>query len=174
MSIENIEAAIRDIVDFPKPGIIFKDITPLLKSKDLFREIIDLMCEPYKDNPPDYFIGIEARGFIFASAMAYKMGCGTILVRKKGKLPYKTYEKSYALEYGSATIEMHIDSIDPGEKVVIVDDLLATGGTASATVKLVEKFDAEILGVDFLIELVFLSGREEFGEYSINSLIKVS
>ena len=173
MGIEKIESAIRDIKDFPKPGIIFKDITPILSSGELFKEVIDIMCEPYLENPPDFIVGIEARGFIFGAAMAYKLGCGTVLVRKKGKLPYQTYEESYELEYGTATLEMHIDALEKGNRVVVVDDLLATGGTVGATVNLIKKFDAEIIGIDFLVELLFLNGREKLAAYPINALIKV-
>ena len=173
MSIEKIESVIRDIPDFPKQGIIFKDITPILKSGDLFAEVIDLLCAPYMDNPPDYIVAIESRGFIFGSAMAYKLGCGVVPVRKKGKLPYKTYEESYELEYGTATLEMHIDALEKGDKVVVVDDLLATGGTVGATLDLIKKFDAEIIGIDFLMELLFLNGREKLADYPVNALIKV-
>jgi adenine phosphoribosyltransferase len=173
MSIERIESAIRDIKDFPKPGIIFKDITPILHSGEIFKEVIDIMSEPYIDNPPDFIVSIESRGFIFGSAMAYKLGCGSVPVRKKGKLPYQTYEESYALEYGTATVEMHIDALEKGNRVVLIDDLLATGGTAGAAIKLIEKFGAEIVAIDFLIELLFLNGRENLSAYPINSLIKV-
>lgn len=173
MGIEKIEAAIRDIKDFPKPGIIFKDITPILQTGDIFKEVIDIMAEPYLNNRPDYIVGIESRGFIFGSVMAYKLGCGFIPVRKKGKLPFRTYEETYDLEYGTATIEMHVDALNKGDKVVVIDDLLATGGTAEATIKLIEKFEAEIIGVDFLIELVFLDGRKKLSGYPVNAQIKV-
>ena len=173
MGIERITAAIRDIKDFPKQGIIFKDITPILQSGELFREVVDLMCEPYKDNVPDYIVAIESRGFIFGSAMAYKLGCGIVPIRKKGKLPYDTYEASYDLEYGKATVEIHTDALKASDKVVILDDLLATGGTAGAAVKLVEKLGTEIIGIDFLIELAFLNGREKLDKYKINALIVV-
>jgi len=174
MGIEKIEAAIRDIKDFPKEGIIFKDITPMLQSGEIFKEVIDIMSKPYLDNPPDFIVGIESRGFIFGSAIAYKLDCGFVPVRKKGKLPYKTYEESYNLEYGTATVEMHIDALKKGNRVVVIDDLLATGGTAGAAVKLIEKFDAEIIGIDFLIELVFLNGRQNIISYPVNTLIKVN
>jgi adenine phosphoribosyltransferase len=173
MGIEQIEAAVRDIRDFPEPGIIFKDITPILGSVELFREVIDLMCKDYLDDSPDYIVGIDSRGFIFGSAMAYKLGCGFVPVRKKGKLPYTTYEASYALEYGSATVEIHTDALEKGDKVVIVDDLLATGGTVSASVDLIEKLGADIIGIDFLIELAFLNGREKLDGYKVNTLIVV-
>ena len=173
MGIEKVIDAIRDIKDFPKPGIIFKDITPILKSKELFAEVIDLMCAPYMDNPPDYIVAIESRGFIFGSAMAYKLGCGVVPVRKKGKLPYETLEASYDLEYGSATLEIHTDALKATDRVVILDDLLATGGTAGAAIELVKELGAEIIGVDFLIELAFLEGRNKISDYKINTLIVV-
>jgi len=173
MSIEKIEAAIRDIRDFPKEGIIFKDITPVLQSGELFREVTDLLCAPYLDNPPDYIVAIESRGFIFGSAMAYKLGCGIVPVRKKGKLPYTTYDASYELEYGTATVEMHTDALKGGDRVILVDDLLATGGTAGAAVKLIERLGAEIIGIDFMIELLFLDGRKKFSGYTVNTLISV-
>lgn len=173
MSIENIVSVIRDIPDFPKPGIIFKDITPVLKDKDVFAEVIDLLCQSYINNAPDYIVAIESRGFIFGAPMACKLGCGLVLVRKKGKLPYETYEETYELEYGNATVEMHIDSLQKGNRVVVVDDLLATGGTAGAAAKLINKFDAEIIGVDFLMELSFLNGRDTLAGLPVNSLIKV-
>jgi adenine phosphoribosyltransferase len=173
MGIERVEAAIRDIPDFPKPGIIFKDITPILHSGDIFAEVIDLLCVPYLDNPPDYIVAVESRGFIFGSAMAYKLGCGIVPVRKKGKLPYDTYEASYELEYGTATVEIHTDALKEEDKIVIIDDLLAPGGTAGAAVKLIEQLGANIIGIDFLIELAFLNGRENLDQYPINSLIVV-
>jgi len=173
MGIARVEAAIRDIKDFPKEGIIFKDITPVLGSGELFAEVIDVMCKDYIDNPPDYIVGIESRGFIFGSAMAYKLGCGLVPVRKKGKLPYDTYEASYDLEYGTATVEIHTDALKRGDRVVVVDDLLATGGTAGAAVELLEKLGADIIGIDFLIELAFLNGREKLNGYNVNAQIVV-
>ena len=173
MGIDRIEAAIRDINDFPKPGIVFKDITPILHSGELFAEVTDLLCKPYLDAPPDYIVAIESRGFIFSSAMAYKLGCGIVPVRKKGKLPYTTYEASYELEYGTATVEIHTDALKKGDRVVLLDDLLATGGTAGAAVNLINKLEAEIIGIDFLIELAFLNGRKNFDEYKVNALVTV-
>lgn len=173
MSIETITSVIRDIPDFPRPGIIFKDITPVLQDKEIFAEIIDLLCEPYLENPPDHIVAIESRGFIFGSPMAYKLGCGIVPVRKKGKLPFNTYEETYELEYGAATVEIHVDALQKGDRVVVIDDLLATGGTAAAAVNLIKKMNAEIIGIDFLLELSFLKGREKLAGFPVNSLIKV-
>ncbi|MCP4178493.1 MAG: adenine phosphoribosyltransferase [bacterium] len=171
MDADSIEKAIRDIKDFPKPGILFKDITPVLQDGKLLSLIIDLMDRNYKVKPTK-IIGIESRGFIFGTALAYKLGIGMVTVRKKGKLPYKTYEASYALEYGEATLEIHQDALEKGDRVVIVDDLLATGGTAEAAVKLVNKFDVEILGIEFLIELEALQGRKVLAGENVNTIIK--
>ena len=173
MGMKEVESAIRDIRDFPKPGIVFKDITPILSSPTLFKDVTDALCAPYESNPPDYIVAIESRGFIFGSAMAYKLGCGIVPVRKKGKLPFKTYEASYDLEYGTATVEIHVDALKPSDKVVVIDDLLATGGTAGAAVRLIENLGATIVSVDFLIELAFLNGRANLTEYPIRSLITV-
>ena len=173
MSIREIEAAVRDINDFPKKGIIFKDITPVLQSGKLFSEVIDIFYSQYKKNPPDHIVAIESRGFIFGAALAYRLGCGLVPVRKKGKLPYKTIEESYELEYGTATIEIHEDALKKGDRVVLIDDLLATGGTAVAAIKLIEKLGAEIIGISFLMELEFLKGRTSIGKYPVNSLIFV-
>jgi adenine phosphoribosyltransferase len=173
MSVETINAAIRDVVDFPKKGIIFKDITPVLKSEKLFHEVVDIIAARYEKNRPDSFAAIESRGFIFGSALAYKLNCGFIPVRKKGKLPYKTIEESYSLEYGTATLEVHEDAVRAGEKVVVIDDLLATGGTAGASVRLIERLGGKIAGLEFVIELGFLKGRANLSKYNINSIILV-
>ncbi len=173
MSLKEISIAIRDIPDFPKKGIIFKDITPVLHSGALFAEVTDILYSMYKNNIPDYIVAIESRGFIFGSALAYKMGCGIVPVRKKGKLPYKTIDMTYDLEYGTATVEVHEDALKKGDSVVLIDDLLATGGTAAASIKLVEKLGAKIIGVNFLIELEFLKGRERLAGYKVDSLIKM-
>ncbi len=172
MSIEKIMEAIRDVPDFPKPGIIYKDITPLLKDSELFAETVNIIASGLKEKP-DYIVGIEARGFILGAALALHLGCGFIPVRKKGKLPYKTVEESYSLEYGEATVEIHSDAVKPGEKVFIVDDVLATGGTASAAIQLLKKINAEITGISFLLELSFLNGRKMLEGISVNSLITV-
>jgi len=173
MSIETIRAAIRDVKDFPKEGIIFKDITPILKSEKLFKEVVDIIAKRYEKDRPDYFAVIESRGFLFGAALAYKLGCGMIPIRKKGKLPYRTVEESYALEYGSATIEVHEDALEKGDKVVIVDDLLATGGTAAAAAKLLGKIGGRVDGIEFVIELAFLKGRANLGNHKVNSIIVV-
>lgn len=167
MSVEKLKAAIRDIPDFPKEGIIFKDIAPVLNDPELFKLSVDIFVERYKDREIDKIAVIDARGFLFGSAAAYLLGAGVVPVRKKGKLPYKTIEKSYELEYGTATLAMHVDGIAKGEKVLILDDLLATGGTAAATAKLVEDLGGEIVEIAFLIELAFLEGRKKLDKYPI-------
>ncbi len=171
MSLTTIKDAVRNIADFPKPGIIYKDITPLLKDPAIFAEIIDILSKRYSNNRPDYIAGIDARGFIFGAALALKLECGFVPIRKAGKLPYKTVSESYQLEYGSAEIELHSDAINPKDKVVLIDDLLATGGTAAAAIKLLKQLDAEIIGVEFIIELTFLNGRSRLDSYAINSLV---
>ena len=171
MSIENIKKAIREVPDYPKPGILFYDITPILQNPELYNSVTELIAEKYKDNMPDKVIGIESRGFIFGMPLAYNLNLGFVPIRKKGKLPADTYEVSYDLEYGSAVIEIHKDALKKGEKVIIVDDLLATGGTAAAAVELIEKCGAEVLGIEFVIELGFLKGREKIKKSVVNSLI---
>ena len=161
MSIDQIKSAIRDIPDFPEPGIIFKDITPILRDVFLFEQSISLFADHLKDKQIDLIAGIESRGFIFGAPLALKLGVGFIPIRKKGKLPADTIEESYALEYGTATIEIHKDAIEQGQRVVIIDDLLATGGTAVAAANLVKKLGGEIAEIDVLIELAFLKGREK-------------
>ncbi|MBI3736336.1 adenine phosphoribosyltransferase [Candidatus Sumerlaeota bacterium] len=165
---------IRDIPDFPKPGIIFKDITPLLNDSEAFKAAIQLFVDRHsKDNPkPDRIVGIESRGFIFATAVSYALGCGLVLARKPGKLPHKSISESYDLEYGSNTLEIHEDAIAPGENVVILDDLLATGGTLAATCRLVERLGGKITAVGTLIELSFLGGRGKLGGWPYYSFIK--
>jgi len=165
-------SAIRDVPDFPKKGILFKDITPLLTQGDLFRKVIDVLAAHYQDKKIEKIVGIESRGFIFGSALAYKLGAGLVPVRKKGKLPYKTVSASYQLEYGTDTLEMHADALSGCARVLIVDDLLATGGTAKATAELVEKVGGKIVSCAFLIELLFLKGRDNLKNYNIHSLIQ--
>jgi adenine phosphoribosyltransferase len=171
MSLVTIKNAIRDIPDFPKPGIIYKDITPLLQDPALFAEIIELLAEHYQDNKPKYIVGIESRGFIFGAALALQLGCGFIPIRKAGKLPYNTINASYQLEYGTAEIELHVDAVSKGDKVILLDDLLATGGTAVAAINLLEQLKADIIGIEFIIELTFLNGRSNLDGYTVNSLI---
>lgn len=163
---------IRSIQDYPKEGILFRDITTLLKDKDAFKLAIDKMAEQVKDKKVDLVVGAESRGFLIGSALAYKMNCGFIPVRKKGKLPYKTISEEYALEYGTDTLYMHEDAIKKGDNVLVVDDLIATGGTALAMIKMVEKLGGNVVGSSFLIELEELNGRKEIEKYPINVLIK--
>ena len=167
----DLKSIIRDIPDFPKPGIIFKDITPLLKNGDAFHQAVDVMADHLKGLQLDLIVGVESRGFIFCPVLAYKLNVGFIPVRKKGKLPYKTESEAYSLEYGEAVVEMHQDAIEPGMRVAVVDDLLATGGTAAATARLVEKLGGEVLAINFLIELSFLKGREKLSKYAVSSVI---
>jgi adenine phosphoribosyltransferase len=168
----HIKTAVRDIPDFPIKGILFKDITPVLQNGKLFRDVVDIIAERHKGKKIDGVIGIDARGFIFAGAVAYKLGVGMIPVRKKGKLPHKTVSTSYTLEYGAATSEMHIDAVKKGDNVIIVDDLLATGGTAKAACELVKQLGATVTEMDFLIELTFLNGRENLKDQNIYSIIQ--
>src|SRR5436189_1539174 len=166
-----IERAIRNIADFPKPGIQFKDITPVLADARLFSGCIDLLIDGFKPGQVDAVVGIDARGFIFAAAAAVKLQAGFVPVRKKGKLPYQTHEEDYALEYGSATIAMHVDALKPGSRVLLIDDLLATGGTAGAAASLVQKLGGKILEIAFLIELKFLNGRERLKGQKVRSVV---
>ena len=166
-----ITAAIRNVPDFPKPGIQFKDITPVLADARLFAGAIDLLTENFKPGSVDAVVGIDARGFIFAAAAAGKLKAGFVPVRKKGKLPHTTHEQDYALEYGHATVAMHIDALKPGARVLLIDDLLATGGTSAAAVALVKKLGAEILEASFLIELKFLDGREKLKGFPVRSIV---
>jgi adenine phosphoribosyltransferase len=161
LNIEEIKAAIRDVPDFPSPGIVFKDIAPLLAEPLLFRSIVDHFAERHRDAGLHVVAGIEARGFVFGAALAYALGVGFVPIRKKGKLPWHTVEASYDLEYGSATIEMHQDAITPGARVLLIDDLLATGGTAAAAARLVRDLGGTVVEIDFLIELAFLEGRKQ-------------
>jgi adenine phosphoribosyltransferase len=171
MSAEDLRAKIREIPDFPKPGILFYDITTLLKDPDSFRESIDLMLEPYKDERIDIVVGMESRGFIFSAPMAYLLKAGLVPVRKLGKLPAETITVEYALEYGSNTLEIHRDSIQSGQRVLIVDDLLATGGTVRGTIELVERLKGVVVGLAFLVELDFLTGRERLEGRRVTSVV---
>ena len=170
--IQDLLSHIRDVPDFPKEGIIFKDITPLLQNPRAFQLAVDLLSDTYVGKDIDVVVGAEARGFIIASPLAYKLGAGFVLVRKPGKLPWKKEQVSYALEYGTDTLEIHQDAFKPGQRVLIADDLLATGGTISAAVDLVHQLGGEIVELAFLIELTALKGREKLKDYSVFSLIQ--
>ena len=172
MSAEDLRAKIREIPDFPKPGILFYDITTLLKDAAAYRESIKLMLDPYRGDAIDIVIGMESRGFIFSAPMAIELGAGLVPVRKLGKLPAETISVEYALEYGSNTLEIHRDAIQPGQKVLIVDDLLATGGTVQGTIELVERLKGDVTGLAFLVELEFLHGRERLPGRRVTSVIK--
>ena len=171
VTLAEIEAAIRNVPDFPKPGILFKDITPVLADGRLFSGAMDHLLAGVARADVDKLVGIDARGFIFAAAAAARLGCGFVPVRKKGKLPWQTHEESYDLEYGSATVAIHVDAVKPGERVLLLDDLLATGGTAAATVSLLHKLGAELVGIRFLIELAFLDGRRRLGTAPVRSMV---
>ncbi|HLX33908.1 MAG TPA: adenine phosphoribosyltransferase [Candidatus Limnocylindrales bacterium] len=172
MSAEDLRARIREVPDFPKPGILFYDITTLLKDPAAFKEAIRLMIEPFKDDRVDVVVGMESRGFIFSAPMALELGAGLVPVRKLGKLPADTLSVEYALEYGSNTLEIHRDAIQAGQRVLIVDDLLATGGTVHGTIELVERLKGEVVGLAFLVELEFLHGREQLGGRRVASVIR--
>ena len=163
--------AIRNVPDFPKPGIQFKDITTVLGDARLFRGSVELLRGNFRPGSVDAVIGIEARGFIFAAAAAMRLEAAFVPIRKKGKLPYRTYEQSYELEYGSSTIAIHTDALKPASRVLLIDDLLATGGTAAAAAALVQRFDAQILEISFFIELGFLHGREKLAGFPVRSLV---
>ena len=163
---------IRNIQDYPKEGILFRDITTLLKDKDAFKFAIDSMAKQVEDKKIDYIVGAESRGFLIGSALAYRLNCGFVPVRKKGKLPCKTISEEYALEYGTDSLYMHEDAINKGANVLIVDDLIATGGTALAMMKMVERLGGNIVGSSFFIELKELNGRKDIGKYPVNVLIE--
>jgi len=171
VQIEQIDALIRDVPDFPEPGIVFKDITPVLADPIAFSTIIDLIVVHFGRGNVDKVVGIEARGFILGAPVAYHFGAGIIPVRKKGKLPRETLEESYALEYGTASLEIHKDAVQPGERVLVVDDVLATGGTAKAAATLVERVGGKVCGIATLIELDFLHGRDKLQGYDLFTLI---
>lgn len=165
--VERIKSAIRDIPDFPKPGVVFKDITPVLGDPALFAGAIDLLAARHTGRRISKIAAIDARGFIFAGALATRLGTGIIPIRKTGKLPFETLQADYVLEYGTARVEMHSDACGPGDDVLLIDDLLATGGTAEASIRLVESAGSRIVGVDFLIELTFLNGRQRLQAYDV-------
>jgi adenine phosphoribosyltransferase len=171
-NVEELRRAIRDIPDFPKPGIVFKDITPLLSDGRLFSRTIDILADRYQGKSVDTVLGIESRGFIVGAALAYRLGAGFCIVRKPGKLPYQTHRASYQLEYGSDTLEIHRDAIKPSGRVVIADDLIATGGTAAAACELVSKLGGEVVECAFVIELSFLKGREKLKSCGVYSIVQ--
>jgi adenine phosphoribosyltransferase len=170
-SAEDLKKYIRDVPDYPQKGIIFRDITPLLGDKKIFAEVVDLMSRAWMSQPPDLVAAIEARGFIPGAAMAVKLDAGFVPIRKTGKLPWSTVRESYDLEYGTDSLEVHSDAVQPGQKVLIVDDVLATGGTASAAVRLMRKLGAAVVGVQVLIELTYLDGRRRLSDVKLVSEI---
>ena len=171
MSIESLKARIRDVPDFPEPGIVFKDIMPLLADPDSLQETVDLLAEWVEPRKPDVILGAEARGFILGAALACRLGCGFVAARRPGKLPWKTVSATYALEYGENSLELHADAIRDGQRVLVHDDVLATGGTAKAICDLAAQLGGEIVGVAFVIELDFLEGRKHLEGYDVESLI---
>jgi adenine phosphoribosyltransferase len=170
-AVMDLKTLIRDVPGFPKPEIVFKDITTLVKDPEGFREAVDAIAGQYKCADVDVVVGTEARGFILGAPVAYKLGVGFVPVRKPGKLPAETTSASYELEYGTDEVEIHRDAIQPGQRVLIVDDLLATGGTAAATAELVRELGGEVVAIAFLIELTFLNGRDKLGDYEVFTLI---
>ena len=172
MGVEALKAKIRDVPDFPEPGIVFKDIMPLLADSPSLREGVDLLAEWAEPRHPDVILGAEARGFILGAALAYKLGCGFVAARRPGKLPWKTVSATYALEYGENSLELHADAIADGARVLVHDDVLATGGTARAICDLATQLGGEIVGVEFVIELAFLDGRKHLEGYDVHSLIQ--
>ena len=171
-AVEKLRAGVRDVPDFPKKGIIFKDITPILKDGVLFRSSVDLFLQQCVGKKVDKIVGIDARGFLFGSAVAYELGIGFVPLRKKGRLPYKTESAKYSLEYGEAEMELHIDAIMPGEQIVLIDDLLATGGTSASAAALIKKVGGALVSAIFLIELEFLHGREKLRPTPVVSFLK--
>ncbi len=172
MDMSAVKKLVRNVPDFPKEGILFKDITPILKNPSAFKVVVDYLCKELKKKKVDVIVGIESRGFIFSPVVAYKLGAGFVPVRKKGKLPYKTEQVGYALEYGEAILEIHKDALKKGARVAIIDDLLATGGTAFAAAELVERLGGKVQKIAFLVELLFLNGREKLSKYDVTSLIQ--
>ena len=171
-SVDKLRAGVRDVSDFPKRGIVFKDITPILSDHALFRASIDLFLDQCRGKNIDKIVGIDARGFLFGSTVAYELGVGFVPIRKRGKLPYKTEIAKYSLEYGEAEMEMHVDAMRPGERIVLVDDLLATGGTSAAATALIRKVGGQLLEAQFLIELEFLHGRKQLEPTPVVSFLK--
>jgi adenine phosphoribosyltransferase len=171
VSNESLAAKVRDVPDFPKPGIVFKDIMPLLADPASFRETIGLLTEWARPREPDVILGAEARGFIFGGALAYELGCGFIAARKPGKLPWQTIEATYELEYGTDSLQIHADALGRGQRAIVLDDVLATGGTARAKIDLVEQLGGTVVGALFVIELTFLHGRERLAGHDVHALI---
>jgi len=169
---EDLKKKIREIPDFPKPGILFYDITTLLRDGQAFRDAISVFVERHRGSNISAVVGIEARGFIFAAAVAHELGVGFVPVRKPGKLPYRTIRKSYSLEYGSDTVEMHADAVQPGERILLIDDLIATGGTARAVAELITECGGEVVEIGFVIELDFLRGRELLKDFPVFSILQ--
>jgi len=167
----DLATKIRDVPDFPRPGIVFKDIMPLIGDPEGLQETVDRLADWAKPHGPDIVMGAEARGYITGGALACKLGCGFVAARKPGKLPWRTVAAKYALEYGFDQLEIHADSLKPGQRVLVHDDVLATGGTAKATVELVEQLGGEVVGLPFIVELTFLNGREKLAGYDVFSLI---
>jgi adenine phosphoribosyltransferase len=171
MSTDELAGKVRDVPDFPKQGIVFKDIMPLVADPTTFHGTIQLLADWARPRRPDIILGAEARGFIFGGALAYELGCGFVAARKPGKLPWQTVEATYELEYGTDSLQVHADALGPGQRVIVLDDVLATGGTAKAKVELVETLGGEVVGALFVIELTFLHGREKLAGYDVHSLI---
>lgn len=169
---EELKKYIRDIPDWPKPGVMFRDITPLLKNGPLFQQMIDLLAKRYQNKAINLIVSVEARGFILGGPLAYKLGAGIVPVRKPGKLPYRTVRITYELEYGTDALEIHEDAIKPGDRILIVDDILATGGTVAAVINLLKKLPGQIVEIVFLAELTYLHGREKIKDYPAFSLIQ--
>jgi adenine phosphoribosyltransferase len=171
-AIERLKNSIRDVPDFPKEGVVFKDITPILQNAQLFRLAITVLADRYQRKHVDQIVAIDARGFLFASAAAYVLGCGVSIVRKKGKLPYKTLQATYDLEYGSNTMEIHVDAIKPGQNIIIIDDVLATGGTMKAAIDLVQELGGTVTEAAAFVELGFLKGAERIAPVPVFSVVK--
>lgn len=167
----DLRSLIREVPDFPKPGVSFKDITTLLTNGEALRHVVQRMADHFRDKRPDLVVGVESRGFLFGAPLAYELGTGFVLIRKPGKLPADKIRVEYELEYGTDALEIHVDAIRPGQRVLIVDDLLATGGTMEAAARLVEQLQGQIIGFAFLVELTFLNGRRRLGDYEILSLV---
>src|SRR5437763_1145980 len=172
MQPDELRDCVRDIPDFPKPGVVYKDITPLLSNTDAFRSTIDLIADHFESHDIDRVLGVEARGFIIAAPVAYRFGAAFVPVRKAGKLPWEIEREEYELEYGSDLLEIHRDAVEPGDRVLIVDDVLATGGTAMATVRLVERLGGTVVGLGFVIELGFLGGRAKLDGHDVLALLE--